>query len=137
MASHPIHLPLDQPLNSSVILLYSFLAAILEPPENQYILEDEVATLTCNVQGERAYWFINGNATDNMRHKSYYEGLGVTFDAPNTSNYINLTMTVPACQTSKVNNIQCVAKDRLHRPKFSDRVWITVFKSFRKYKVHA
>ena len=120
------------------IQLYSFLAAILEPPENQYILEDEEAVLTCNVQGVNAYWLINNRNQTNHRHNTlYYEGLGVTFNNVTTPNHINLTMTVPACVTSKVNNIRCVAKDENIRAEFSDRVWITVFKSFRKYKVHA
>ena len=118
------------------MLLYTFIAAILKPPENQYILEDEEAILTCNVWGENSYWFINGNATNHPHHTSYYEGLGVTFNESTTPSHTrNLTMTVPACQTSKVNNIQCVAKDGRFNIEFSDRVCITVFKSFRKYKV--
>jgi hypothetical protein len=114
---------------------YLFLAAILEPPENQYILEDtcKAATLICNVQGAHAYWFINGNATNHVHHKSYYNGLGVIFNnSKYTPNYINLTMTVPACLATKVSNIECVAKDRLFQATRSDKVRITVFKSFRK-----
>ena len=109
------------------------LSAIVEPPANQYILEDEVATLTCSVQGAHlTYWFINGNATNHDHHQSYYEGLGVTFNEFNSSNITDLTMTVPACIASKVNNIQCVANDRRFRAEWSDAVWINVFKSFRK-----
>ena len=108
-----------------------FLAVILEPPENQYILENEVATLTCKMQGAKfALWFINGNDTDH--HKSYYVELGVIFDKSNYSTFTNLTMTVPACLASKVNNIECVAKDRLRRADWSDEVRINVFKTFRK-----
>ena len=119
------------------MLLYSFIAAILKPPENQYILEDEEAILTCNIRGKWAYWFINGNATNHQHNTLYYEGLGVTFNESTTPNHINLTMTVPAYVTSKVNNIECVAKDRHFNIELSDPVCITVFKSFRKYKVHA
>ena len=112
---------------------YFFPAVILEPPENQYILEDEVATLICKVQGaKRAYWSINGTTTDHRQ--SYYEGLGVIFDNSNISesNSMTLTMIVPACLTSRVNNILCVAKDRNFHLQMSDAVGISVFKSFRK-----
>ena len=107
---------------------------ILEPPENQYILKNEDATLLCKVQGaEQAYWVINRNATNH--HQPYYEELGVTFIESDYSEFINLTMTVPACLTSKVNNIQCFAADRSHRGVWSNKVGINVFESFRKCMV--
>ena len=111
---------------------------IIEPPENQYILEDEIATLTCKVQGVRfAYWTINRkNTTDQEKHLSYYRGLGVMgmmFDESNDSNnIINLTLIIPANLTSKVNNISCVAKDSGFNHAESETIQISVFKSFSK-----
>ena len=107
---------------------------IVEPPKNQYILEGGEATLTCKTLGAvRALWSINGNATDhliNVLHLSYYKGLGVLFS---NSDNVNLTMTVPACSSTKVNNIICVAIDDGRRPTESAMVQIHVFKSFRKH----
>ena len=111
---------------------------IIEPPENQYILEDEVATLTCKVQGVQfAYWIINReNITDHNR-QYYYQGLGVIFNESNaTNNIINLTMMVPAYLTSKVNNISCIAKDKWFNQVESETVQIFVFESFSKSTFH-
>lgn len=115
-------------------------AVIIEPPENQYILEGAVATLSCRVQGAQyAFWSINEeNTTEHRHHWSYYEGLGVVFTNSSDSNSnINLTMTVPASLTSKVNNIRCIAKNENHFIlAMSDNVQISVFKSFSKSAFH-
>ena len=105
---------------------------IIEPPENQYILEGTVATLFCKVHGARfVFWSINGNTIEHEFHRSYYEGLGVIFAESNDSS--NLTMTVPASVTSEVNNIHCIAQNKDHYILgVSDAVRISVFKSFRK-----
>lgn len=94
------------------------------------------ATLTCKTQGaKRSFWSINGNATGhlvNTLNLEYYERLGVVF---NHSNNVNLTMTVPACISTKVNNIICVAQNKNYFSTESAMVQIYVFKSFRKYNI--
>ena len=113
-----------------------FFTVILEPPQNQYILEGTNATLTCLYNGTDSYWIISGDALthNNNDQQAYYETLGVMFipkqPVERTNN--NLTMIVPANLSGVVNDIMCVVRDSKRLQVHSDAVNIVVFKTFRE-----
>ena len=114
-------------------IIYIFID-ILQPPQNQYILEGTKATINCEAYGQTAYWIINGTALTSTHsiQLTRYEAMGITFT--NTSNQMthNLTMTVPAYLEGAARNIICVARDASHRKTESSPVNIFVLQTLCK-----
>lgn len=111
-------------------------AEILEGPQNQYILEGTNATITCIAYGSDAFWNINGTVLSysHKHQRADYEAMGVVFidNLENSMSILNLTMIVPACVSSAVKNIKCIARDVIHRQTQSGIANIFVFKTFRE-----